>query len=785
MYDLPGKDSPNEFIELFNISPSDTIDLSTMEVRDKYATDQLVCRSDSILLPLSYALIMEGDYDLESGIYSTIIPRDAVICFVDDSSIGNGLSASDSLYLVNSTGVIIDSLGWDLDLYPGYSYERLLSPGYSGEPVWSASVDFLGTPGKINSNTPPSLDGAVISVSVHSGNIHKPGKNIAFSVILANSGIDLINGVLRIIENGLECTTSRMFHISPQDSLLINMEIDNLTSGVHDLDFCLSVPGDLNQDNDTVRVNVGVRFKTGSIRISEFLPQPGIYEFEFVEISNCSSDPIDICGWKIADRRTVSPLVPESHVLQPGSYFIFASDSTIFSAVSDTVPVVVYSTGFPGLNNYGDMIKVHDPFGTIIDSLEYDEFWPFAPGFSFEKILPCNQSPWSLAINPDGITPGYYNSVSPRWTDGKIDSGSFIVDPPLPEEGQSFNICINVINAGEGPLDGILACTFNGIHQIETAATIVGYLDTLFICFSYPGMEAGFADVSLSLLVEGDTVRNNNLQQKILIRFPPGSVKINEFLPSPVGGLGEFIEIISERTLSLEGWIFQDRSGTTLHFPRRQLSPGGLFVVAEDSSVIPYIKGASSFFVSPDRWPSLNNEKDEMLLIDPGGVIVESVSYDSSWPIVKGRSLERISIRHASNSSFSWQPSVAPEGLTPGGVNSVYLPDRTHPGFHVALNREIFSPDQDGIDERVEVAYYTPFPSTVLTLQVFNLEGVLVWELFRTFMPGEGLVSWNGMDSRKQKLPIGIYIMKLFLENPAGPENYELVKPVVLARRLK
>jgi len=41
MYDLVGTDSPNEFVELYNTSSTNTLDLTNWTISDKYSTDDL------------------------------------------------------------------------------------------------------------------------------------------------------------------------------------------------------------------------------------------------------------------------------------------------------------------------------------------------------------------------------------------------------------------------------------------------------------------------------------------------------------------------------------------------------------------------------------------------------------------------------------------------------------------------------------------------------------------------------------------------------------------------
>ncbi|MBT6782186.1 MAG: lamin tail domain-containing protein, partial [Candidatus Marinimicrobia bacterium] len=122
MYNLEGSDSPNEYVELYNPT-ADTVDLTGWLLRDKFSTDTIEDSSNGCKIPPDgFGLIMEGDFPIGAGIYT--IPANTVVMKVDDKSIGNGLSGSDSLYLVDPSGNVTDSLGWNDIVTPGYSIER-------------------------------------------------------------------------------------------------------------------------------------------------------------------------------------------------------------------------------------------------------------------------------------------------------------------------------------------------------------------------------------------------------------------------------------------------------------------------------------------------------------------------------------------------------------------------------------------------------------------------------------------------------------------------------------
>ena len=122
MFDLDGADSPNEFVEIYNASDS-AYSLQNLDIADKYSRDQLYSdHIDQKIYPHEFAIIFEGDYN---GFYDNILPESTVILYVDDSSIGNGLSKSDSLFLIQQEDTL-SVIGWDgTNHHSGFSLERI------------------------------------------------------------------------------------------------------------------------------------------------------------------------------------------------------------------------------------------------------------------------------------------------------------------------------------------------------------------------------------------------------------------------------------------------------------------------------------------------------------------------------------------------------------------------------------------------------------------------------------------------------------------------------------
>ena len=138
MFDLEGSDSPNEFVEIYNYSDEDIV-FQNWVLIDNHSTDELIPDGFTILPSNRYAVILEGDYD---GFYDDDFPEDILLIHVDDLSIGNGLGNSqDSLFLIDSTGVIISEMGWNSSIKSGYSLEKIVLDFDNTENNWKQSQD--------------------------------------------------------------------------------------------------------------------------------------------------------------------------------------------------------------------------------------------------------------------------------------------------------------------------------------------------------------------------------------------------------------------------------------------------------------------------------------------------------------------------------------------------------------------------------------------------------------------------------------------------------------------
>jgi len=146
---------------------------------------------------------------------------------------------------------------------------------------------------------------------------------------------------------------------------------------------------------------------------------------DWIELYNPNSFSVDISNWVFKDaNNTHEFLIPSGSTVAPNQYIILTKALTSFNSTY-SITADRYgdfgagANGF-GLSNTGELIRLYSNYGTLIDSVIYDELapWPTqANGFgpSLELISPAmdNTLPESWrASYVDGGTPGAVNGTT-------------------------------------------------------------------------------------------------------------------------------------------------------------------------------------------------------------------------------------------------------------------------------------------------------------------------------------------------------------------------------------
>ena len=163
-----------------------------------------------------------------------------------------------------------------------------------------------------------------------------------------------------------------------------------------------------------------INSSAGSIVINEInYNSSDQYDSEdWIELINNSDSIINISNWIIKDNNSSHIFeIPSTEELSPGDFLIISKDSIMFMNIYPNIENLIGDLGF-GLSGSGDMVRLYDNSGSIIDSVNYgvDDPWPSntdGNGFSLELINPSLNNEFVNAWSSSAThgTPGQQNSA--------------------------------------------------------------------------------------------------------------------------------------------------------------------------------------------------------------------------------------------------------------------------------------------------------------------------------------------------------------------------------------
>ena len=431
------------------------------------------------------------------------------------------------------------------------------------------------------------------------------------------------------------------------------------------------------------------RIDTARILISEIFADPspeiGLPLVEFIELYNPGSQPVDLDKWVISDASTKSIIT--NTIISPGEYLILCplADTLSFKQYGKTKGI----SPWPSLGNADDQIILKSFKQRVVDSVPYSDKWykdriKKNGGWSLEKADLLNNScngfyTWGSSTNASGGTPGQINSLNTTVSyqqPMQIDSITYTSDSTL-------ILSLNSI-ADTSKIRPRYFHIDNAIGQATVATMEDNYLNLRlkFTTKFHEGVQYILTADSLFNCAGKRTIPPNNQISFIIPEVPEIDypIFINEILADPSPPLQlpetEFIELYNptNNAVSLKGMFYGDE---TVHY---QFNTGE---IASKSYLILCPQKDSLKFTSFGKvlglpmWPSLNNEKDVLILKNNKGKEFQRVSYTSSWYKDNekkngGYSLEMINPSSICTGIQNWGASINLTGGTPGKENSIY-----------------------------------------------------------------------------------------------------------------
>jgi len=138
---------------------------------------------------------------------------------------------------------------------------------------------------------------------------------------------------------------------------------------------------------------------------------------DWVELYNPHEYELDLADWEFKDEDDQHSFVfPFGTVIKPDGYIVLCRDTAAFDSLYPDVTQRIGNMDF-GLASNGELIRLYNAAGTIIDTVKYDNIapWPTEPdgnGSTLELINPAwdNALAESWAISALHGTPGAENS---------------------------------------------------------------------------------------------------------------------------------------------------------------------------------------------------------------------------------------------------------------------------------------------------------------------------------------------------------------------------------------
>jgi hypothetical protein len=598
-------------------------------------------------------------------------------------------------------------------------------------------------------------------------------------------------GVNTAVQDG---TDPALVHLDPAIPLTANSPYAAYISVAEDLSGNVAPPSYID-----FTWSVTVPAQPGDVVMNELMPDPdpvvGLPDAEYVELLNTTTDQsFDLTGWKITDGSSTGTL-PDVQIA-PGGFVILAgtSNTALFTGFGTVVGV----PSFPSLNNDGDPLELLDADGTTIDAVTYSSAWYNDPakssgGWSLERIdpfTPCSSANnWTASNASVGGTPGAQNSVF-----------AILNDTTPPTLVQTFvidSITVDVLFSEAMDQASLLSGTYAIDPAIGITNVTVTAPDRVRLTLATELAEGQLQTITITEVSDcpGNVIgTGNSLTFALPEPIAVGDVVINEILYDPRGSGSDFVELYnrSQKVVSLAGLQLANGSGSSVLITADAylLPPGHYLAVATstDNVLAEYPLGHADRMLQASL-PSYNNGSGTVIFLGASGDTLDLFNYDDALQFallksVDGVSLERVDPDRPTDDNGNWHSAAEAVGFaTPGYENSQYAPSPSAHGT-LTIDPAIFSPDNDGYQDVLTVAYQFDEPGFVGTMKVFDIAGREVRTLMNNELLGtSGAVSWDGLMEGNDLARIGPYIIYMEAYDLNG--NLEKFrKSVVLAHRL-
>lgn len=537
-------------------------------------------------------------------------------------------------------------------------------------------------------------------------------------------------------------------------------------------------------------------------------PVVGLPPYNWFELYNTTDFPVNLEGW-IFQHGTTRRELPFAD-LPAGGYIVFTTPDAQPHFTDYENVVAIPGLSSVALTQGGTTLQLFDPEERLISHVSYTDQWYRDParsngGWSLEKIDPYNfcqgAENWKASVSPQGGTPGAVNSVR----DDNPDTSR----PDLLRAGylNEHTIQLYFSEAMDEALlrDPSLFVLDNGIGQAQLAFPVLPQNNSVVLGFENALQTGLIYELSVADILAdcaGNQIDKNVARVAVPSDALAFDVVINEVLFNPPDRGSRYIEIYnrSEKVLDLKNMLAASKDTIDDYLTNlQQISeesylffPGDYLVLTTDPDAVrnTYMTTNPQGFLRMNGMPRMTNSNGILVLATISHDIVDMFVYEEDMQFsllttYKGVALERLNYHRPTQDRSNWHSAAQGAGFgTPAYKNSQFTLKEAAESGRIELSPPVFSPDGDGQDDVLNIAYAFDEPGWVANVSVFDSRGRLMRRLVNgVLLATEGVLTWDGTTDDGQKAPMGIYIVFIEAFDPEGNvKNYR--KTTVLGGRL-
>lgn len=533
-------------------------------------------------------------------------------------------------------------------------------------------------------------------------------------------------------------------------------------------------------------------------------PQIDLPSVEYIELWNTTDSPISLKNWTYSDGTSTATI---------GNVSVDPHEFVLVCALTDVPNFTPYGkiiglSTWPSLNNAGDMLVLKNDKGAVMDQVNYADTWykdatKKLGGYSLELINPqaiCTGiQNWGASMDISGGTPGKINSIYQAGIN------------PEPLQLLSVNVLDSVtlslqFNRFIDSTSAVLPSHYNlnnGVGQPISGVALAPNFTEVQLKFGAPlsrGLTYTLSSNQVSdcsgVLIQ---VPNNTSEFFLPKKILAGDLLISEILFNPKVGGVDFVEIYNTtdhpldlKDLGIASADNQDKlislkavSGVNNLIPAKSYR---VFATDTDNILANYTVNQSNTLVKVAAMPSFNDDAGVVILVRDS-MRIDQFNYSDKMHFAllantEGISLERSLFSLAANTPGNFRSAAAAVGFaTPGYQNSQFL-EGVPSTNEINLSSPTLSPDNDGFEDALTLQYHWQTPGGVANVRIFTEKGQLVRNLIKNQTMGtEGAWVWDGLNEQAERVPIGIYVLKIDVFNLNGNVK-QYTKTCVVATKL-